>query len=349
MVESIGALQAQYWPALPVALWSRVVDFAPHKLYDRLERRELVVGTLLRGTIHMVSAREHPSYARVVEEAAPDSWRRTKVEAGPELGGLRSRLLEFTQAVPRAPEEIAGCIEEWVGAHPEAIAREELEAQRALKWRPFYRWSAFVRAPVDGSWGTKTPDGRRAAPGSAAPPPEPEVALRAVVESHLRGFGPAAAEDIAGWIGSRTPPVRALLEAFTPRLARFEDEQGRALYDLPEAPRPDAETAAPVRLLPWFDSTLLAYVPKRRARILPDAQRDAVIARKNLQIRPTFLVDGLVAGTWTVERKRREATLTLKAGQTLSRPARACVSEEAERLLRAIHPEAAKHDVGWDR
>src|SRR3954468_3023254 len=66
-VESIGALQAQYWPGVAVALWSRVRDFAVEDLYRALEGHQLVVGTLLRGTLHLVSAREHPGYAAAVE------------------------------------------------------------------------------------------------------------------------------------------------------------------------------------------------------------------------------------------------------------------------------------------
>lgn len=348
MVESIGALQAQYWPALPVALWSRISAFAPDDLYDALSRRELVVGTLLRGTIHMVSAREHPSYARVVEEAAPGAWRRTEAPLAPDAAGLHARLLDFARSVPRTPGELEGCLEEWVSAHPHALAPAEIEAQRALRWRPFYRSSSLVRAPLDGAWGAKTPEGRLAAPSASGSPPAPEEALRAVVLSHLRAFGPAAAEDVASWIGWRVPPVRALLERIAGELVSFEDEAGRTLHDLPAAPRPDPHVEAPVRLLPWFDSTLLAYASKRRGRILPDAHRAAVFEGRNLQIRPTFLVDGLVAGTWSLDRKRRAAALTLKPGEKLPRAVRTALAAEAERLMRAIQPADATHAVVWD-
>ena len=154
---------------------------------------------------------------------------------------------------------------------------------------------------------------------------------------------------MAGFIGWRTPPVRAALERLEPELARFEDESGRALYDLPDAPRPEAETPAPVRLLAAFDSALLAYAAKRRARILPDAHRDAVYERRNLQVRPTFLVDGRVAGLWSVEVRRREATLTLRPLERLARDARAALLAEAEQLVRALQPAVAKHAVAVER
>jgi hypothetical protein len=96
-----------------------------------------------------------------------------------------------------------------------------------------------------------------------------------------------------------------------------------------------------------FDSALLAYAPKHRARILPPDYRDAVYERANLRIRPSFLVDGLVAGTWSSEVKRREAVVTLQPLQKLNRAQRAALTEEAERLARAVHPAAKSHGVAF--
>lgn len=347
-VEAIGALQAQYWPAPPVALWSRVAGFAPERFYQALEDAELVGGTLLRVTLHVVSAREHPAYAAVASEAAGQHWRRTDAEPGPEVPALLERLLAYTTTTPRTGEEIAAVIEEWVAAHPDALDPGELEQQRRYQWRPFQRWASFVRAPADGVWGTKAPSALRAAPRPRGAP-KGDKALDEVVRRHLRAFGPAGVDDVAGWIGWRTALVRAALERLAPGLARFEDEEGRALHDLPDAPRPDPDTPAPPRLLAAFDSVLLAYASKRRQRILPDAHRDAVYERRNLQIRPSYLVDGLVAGTWSTEVKRREATLTLRPLERLARATRTALVDEAERLVRDLQPQAKAHKVVVER
>jgi hypothetical protein len=344
-VEGVGALQAQHWPAPPVALWSRVAGFAIEDLHGALARGELVTGTLLRGTLHMVSTREHAAYAAVVAAAGGDDWRRAGGESSAEVATLREEVLGFAREIPRTGEEIATFIEGWIAQHPGAIDAAELERQRTHKWRAFLRWSALVRVPADGHWGTKAPAALHAAPGSADAPLGAEEALDAVIQRHLRAFGPAAAEDVASWIGWRVPPVRAALERLAPELARFEDECGRALYDLPDGPRPAAETPPPPRLLAAFDSILLAYASGRRARILPDAYREAVYERANLRIRPTFLIGGLVAGTWSIAVRRREAVLTLHTLQRLSRSDRATLVREAERLLRFLHPDATAHGV----
>jgi hypothetical protein len=347
-VEAIGALQAQHWPAPPVALWSRVRGFAPEQLYDALERGDLVVGTLLRNTLHLVSAPEHPAYAAVVAAAGGDDWRRTKAEPSAEVQELRAELLAYAAESPRGGEEIAAFIEEWVAAHPGAIDPAEVEHQRRHKWRAFLRWSAFVRVPADGRWGSKAPAAVSAAP-RAADTTDDDEALDAVIRRHLRAFGPAGPEDVASWIGCRTPPVRAALERLGSELALVEGDDGRPLYDLPDAPRPDPEVPAPPRLLAAFDSVLLAYPSGRRERILPDAHKDAIYERANLRIRPTFLVDGLVAGTWSVEVRRREATLTLKPLGRLAKAAWSALVEEAEQLVRAVRPEAKAHGVVVER
>lgn len=347
VVEAIGALQAQYWPGPPVALWSRVRDFAADDLYRALERRQLVTGTLLRGTLHLVSSREHPSYAAIAEASGTNDWRRTSKEPYPQMEALRPELLAWAASVPRNADEISAFIEDWIARHPGSVDEKELALQQKYKWGPFRRTSDFVRVPEDGRWGARAPDALLAAPRPSAKGPATSLdeALAAVVRCHLRAFGPAAAEDVADWIGWKTPPVRAALERLAPGLVRFQDEAGRALYDLPEAPRPDAEIPAPVRFLPGFDNVMLAYASRRRQRILPDAHREKVYVRANLQVLPVFLVDGMIAGTWSVEEKRREATLTLKPFERLARPARAAVEKEAGRLLRFRNPAASAHHV----
>jgi hypothetical protein len=343
-VEAVGALQAQYWPAPPAALWSRVQGFEPEALYAALGDGELVTGTLLRATLHLVSAREHPAYAAVADEAAGHHWRRTDDEPGAGIGQLLTKLRTYASRTPRSGEEIGAFVEEWLADHPKALSAAEVDRQRQLKWRPFQRWSALVRAPADGAWGAKAPSALLAAPRPRGALKGDE-ALDEVVRRHLRAFGPAGPDDVAGWIGWRTPPVREAFERLGGDLERVEDEDGRALYDLPDAPRPDPETPAPPRLLAAFDSVLLAYAAKRRERILPDRHRDAVYERRNLQIRPSYLVDGLVAGTWAIEVKRREATLTLRPLERLARATRSALVDEAEGLVRALHPQAKGHAV----
>jgi hypothetical protein len=114
------------------------------------------------------------------------------------------------------------------------------------------------------------------------------------------------------------------------------------LYDLPGAPRPDAETPAPVRFLPAFDNMLLAH--KDRTRIIDDEHRPKVVT-KNLRIHPTFLVDGFVAGMWSVKATKRKATLTLEPFVKLTKKVQKELSDEGEALLRFSEPEVETVEV----
>jgi hypothetical protein len=332
VVESIGAMQGQAWAALVPGLWSRMASFSAADLYGALERGDLHWGIGIRGTLHLVSAREHPDYAAV---AATDNWHRAIGETTDGMRELRAAVLNFAKREARTREEIREFSDAWVHDHPGAIDAREVEAQRSLKWRPVLRWSRLIRVPKDGKWGAKAPADHLAAPGADAG----EGALERVARAHLRAFGPASAEDVAQWIGWRAPPVRELLDRLDD-LVRID-----ALYDLPDAPLPDPDTPAPPRLLGAFDSTLLAYASGHRGRILPEGLRDVVYEKKNLQIKPAFLVDGLVAGIWSIEVRRREATLTLRPAKKLPAKVRKELTAEAERLARALHPDARAHRV----
>ena len=115
-------------------------------------------------------------------------------------------------------------------------------------------------------------------------------------------------------------------------LRRFRDERGRELLDLPRAPWPgDSDTPAPVRPPKW-DSSLLAYAPPERTRILPEKFRSTVI-RKNGDVLPTVLVDGFVAATWNVDKKRG---LELEPLRRLTKAERVEIDEEGERLVEFV-------------
>lgn len=347
-VEAVGAIQAQHWPAVALGLWSRVHGLTGDHLYATMDAGDLVLGTSLRRTLHVTSAREHAAYAVTADAAGFNEWRRAKAEPTARAGELRGELLRYAAETARTPEQIAAFVEEWIERHPDTFDAAEMDVQRQYKWRAFYTWSALVRAPAAGGWTGKAPAAYRAAPCPPGSPgsPDPGTALAEVTRRHLRAFGPAAAEDVAAWTGCRTPAIRPVLEAL--ELERFTDAAGRVLFDLPDAPRPPGDTEAPVRFLAAFDSTLLAYTPHHRRRILPDEFKDRVYARANLQIKATLLVDGVVAGLWKSQATKRAATLTVTAPRELSPTVRDAVAAEADALLAFEHPGVPQRKVVFD-
>ena len=158
-----------------------------------------------------------------------------------------------------------------------------------------------------------------------AAPKLPHEPMRHLLRRYLAAFGPATIDDMASWMGVRTPAIRTVLDE-APRT--FRDEAGRQLYDVARAPLPAEDTPAPVRLLPKWDSSLLAYSPPERARILPERYRARVIG-KNGDVAQTFLVDGFVAGTWKVEKKR----VRFEPFSRLTKEVRDELAAEGQRLL----------------
>jgi hypothetical protein len=152
------------------------------------------------------------------------------------------------------------------------------------------------------------------------------AARTALVRRYLGAFGPAARADVAEWSGLRVADIVEAIDALEP-LRRFRDEHGRELLDLPRAPLPPADTPAPVRFLPKWDNLLVAH--RDRTRVLPDDLRQAVIAR-NGDVTQTFLVDGVVAGSWTA----KQGKVTPTPFAPLPRAARRAVADEAARLER---------------
>jgi hypothetical protein len=172
--------------------------------------------------------------------------------------------------------------------------------------------------------------------------PKPEAAYGLVVRRYLGAFGPATVADIATWSSIRVPNIRAAI-AQIKELRRFTDERGRELIDLLRAPRPSADAAAPPRFLARFDAAILGYAAPERARILPEEYRKAVIF--SAEVWPTFLVDGFVAGRWTIAVRPKEAVLELKPFKPLARGDRTALAEEGEKLVRFYAPDSKVHGV----
>jgi hypothetical protein len=185
--------------------------------------------------------------------------------------------------------------------------------------------------PTDDAWGYP-----RDSQFQMAAKVDQQAATEELVRRYLAAFGPASPLDMQIWSG-----LKGLKEAF----AAIEDELeevGGGLYDVPGAPRPAADTPAPVRFLPAFDNMLLAH--KDRTRIIDDEHRPKVVT-KNLRIHPTFLVDGFAAGMWSIKATKKKATLTVEPFAKLTRKAQRELTEEGEALLRFAEPEVGSVDV----
>ena len=306
-VERLCALQAQYSLSPYIALWSRLTGFQREQLTRALEGREVVKSTLFRITLHITSARDYPYFAAAFLPAAQEMTARVT----PEQTAKLSRKVHAASKKPLTHEQL------------EALAAEEMGG----RWRTRIL-APLLHLPPSGTWrfwGTPTLLGMKTWLGVDLP--DREEGAKRIVERHLAAFGPATQQDLLRFAGVRVGDLRPGLEQL--ELRAYRDERGRKLLDLPRAPLPNGETPAPIRFLPKWDSSILAYAPPERTRILPEKFRSTVI-RKNGDVLPTVLVDGFVAATWNIDRKRG---LKLEPLRRLTKAERAEIDEEGERLV----------------
>jgi winged helix DNA-binding protein len=306
-LEQVGGLQTQYAPSGYVGLWSRLAAFERDSLTGALERRTVVQATLMRITIHTVSAREYWLFATGLRRARQEWWLRQN------KGKVSDRDMR------RGADRLRAALADG----PKSVAELGDLAKGFLGHVGL--WVDLVRAPPSGTWERRRADLLALAEDWLGPcDVSEEEGLDHLVRSYLRGFGPAPLKDVSSWAGLPVTMLKPALERLQPR--RFRDEAGKELVDLPRAPLPHPETPAPVRFLPHWDANLLVHA--RRARILPEQHRARVFSSKNPFSVGTFLVDGGVAGAWWIDKGR----IVLEPYERLSRAARHDVEDERERL-----------------
>jgi hypothetical protein len=309
-VERLGGLQTQASPSGYIGLWARLEGFARADLTRALERRAIVQGTIMRATIHMVSAAEYPLLVAGVRDARRDWW----------LRAHRGRIEAATMAAAAAGAR--ALLADGPMRRAELVRRLEVTSDM---WNGIGLWVDLLRAPPSGTWEQRRADLYVAAADWLGPAEaDRDAGVELLVRRYLGGFGPAAVRDIASWAGLPPAAVKPVADRVAPR--RFRDEAGVELVDLARAPIPDEDAPTPVRFLATWDPMLLVHA--RRTGILPERFRPILFNTKTPQSMPTFLVDGRVAGSWRLENGRVVARPfePLPAG-----PARE-VEAEAERL-----------------
>jgi hypothetical protein len=310
-VEQVGGLQTQYAPSGYVGLWTRLRDFPRGALTAALEDRTVIQATLMRVTIHVVSRREFWPYATGVRHARRQWALRTPGAGGGEdvMVAAAARLRDALSVGPRTVKELGELGAGFVGN--------------------LGLWVDLVRVPPSGTWERRRADRLALAEDWVGPCDVTEASGREhLVRAYLGAFGPATWRDIASWAGFTVTEVRQAGEGLT--LVRYRDENGRELIDLPDAALPDPAMPAPVRFLPHWDANLLVHA--RRAGILPEPYRSRIFSSRNPFSVGVYLVDGVVAGAWSL----RQGRIELDPFSDLSARDQRAVERERE-ALEAFH------------
>jgi hypothetical protein len=328
MIEHLVGMQAQAPYPPYVGLWTRLRGFRHAELAGLLTSAAVARLTMMRGTVHLVSARDciglrpllRPVLTRMLVGTGGVRLSDT------DLAGIVARCRALVDEAPRTPAELADSLREhW----PEHTALTMLNAARALV--------PLVQLPPRAVWGTGgqaryvTAEKWLGGPLSAVP-------VERMIERYLAAFGPATVGDIQAWCGLTR--LREITDRMSGSLRVFRADSGAELLDLPDAPRPDPDTPAPPRFVPEFDNLVLSHAD--RTRIVADDHRRALLTRNGI-VPGTVLVDGFVCGVWRITTERKHATLTVQPFARLSKKNTVALESAGTRLLRFYADTADTH------
>jgi hypothetical protein len=279
---------------------------------------------MMRCTLHLVSARDYLKFRAtiqpVLERAIDASVRK------------RAKTLNMEKLLLRAHQYL----------DEEPCTLNEL---RARLWKRFPKYDEraigyavrthlpLVQVASETPWGYRAPADLAVAQSWLGRRVSTVEARETLVLRYLAAFGPATVSDAQTWSG--LAGLRPTFDKLRTKLCTFRDERGRELFDLPKVARPEEGVVAPVRFLPDYDNLILSH--SDRTRFLAAEHRPLVFMR-NMQILPTFLVDGLVAGTWRVAQTAAGASLALVPFGKLSQRTWADLEREGSDLLHFLAP-----------
>ena len=334
-VHRLGALQAQRPRAPYVALAARLEGFEREDLSRALHDRTVVRATLMRETLHLVATADYPHDAVAM---APyfNRLREHNLPDGVDMARVVELAAHATQALAEPLEATA--------LRP-ILAKLEREMADDRVWRRVRTNAAILHVPGEElhAFGPRNRFVAAAAWLGSLAAEEADGVTR-LARRYFAAFGPASRADLAAFTGLAAATLAPALEALEPELERLTDERGRELYDLYAAPRPSADTPSPLRLLGEWDNVLLAHAD--RTRMFDDETRGRVI-RKNGDVLPTILVDGVVAGKWWWRRKQDVATLEATPFVKLTKAVKADLEREAALALAVLEPAATRFEVEY--
>jgi hypothetical protein len=327
-VERLAGLQAQVPKPPFIALWSRLEDFDREELRKLIAKRELVRATMMRGTIHLMTTKDFLAWRLPLQPVL--SAGSASITRGGGAVTLDTLVKEGRRIFTKGPavfEEVRQQLVELFPGENDRLMGYAVRMHVPLVMVPDdSRWSYAANAPF------------ALAETFAGKELSTSTKLEELVTRYLAAFGPATIADFQAWSGLRG--AREPFEALRGKLDVFTIGK-REYFDVAGAPRPDEDAEAPVRFLPDYDNATLGYGDK--SRIVPEEHKEK-LATNNLRVLAVFLVDGFVAGTWSIARKKG-ATLTIAPFTKLTKKVKGELEAEGERLLRFVEEDAASFDV----
>lgn len=333
-ISRLIGLQAQQPQPAFVGLWTRVAGFKRHALLRLFESRDVVRATLMRCTLHVILTDDFISLRSTLQPALTAAMRsilRDRAKAF-DISAITEAARSLFMESPRTFTEVRSAISHQFPGLDERALGYAVRTHLPL-----------ITVPVDSDWGFCADAEFMDAALWLGRSLDAEERPQDLILRYLAAFGPATPADFQTWSG--LSGTRVLFDSLRSSLHTFRDVRNRELFDLPDAPRPLADSPAPVRFLPGFDNVILSHAD--RTRIITDEHRSRVTTR-NLQVLPTFLVDGFVAGTWKYTCNRDTVTLTVSPFSRIPKEVKENLSNEAKLLVHFLAPDVGTWTIRFE-
>jgi hypothetical protein len=325
-------LQAQTSTGPYQGLWNRLKGFRHEDLTALITDKALLRATTMRTTLHLHTEADMRTIRPVMQAVLDRSWTSTfrKRFADADHDVVHRRGIELLDEGPLTSGALGKRLAEtWPNAEPLALA-QLLHCRETLIQIPPTRIWGHGGAPLLSRIETWTGEGLH------DPIPLPDLVRR-----YLAAYGPASIMDMQSWSGlTKLAPA---FEALKGELIEFIGADGRTLYDLPDALRPDPDTPAPVRFLPEYDNVWLGFAD--RYRIQPQLAKDRMVLVNGYVA--AYTVDGFIAGNWTMTRSKDLLTITILPFRQLSKTEAAEVDAEARAVGTFLTEAKGKVEVEW--
>jgi hypothetical protein len=336
-ISQLAGLQAQVQNPPYIGLWTRLHTFQKENLTATMEAKAVVRATLMRSTIHLLTADDYLAFRPALQPAL-----RRALNA---FFGARARALtpeplieaawEFFRTQPRTFTELRAMLGELAPDQDRDAMAYLIRTELPL-----------VQVPPGGTWGYGGDVRYALIEQHTGQPLATEETMPTLIHAYLQAFGPASVMDIQAWSG--LTKLKEVIQSLRTELVLYQDEKGVELFDIPDGVLSPAEIPAPVRFIPEYDNLIISYADRRR--ILPEAHRTKVFLSA-ARVRATFLLDGMVAGTWKIEKsgrgkqKTESVTLIIEPFESLSREAEIRLAEEGEHLVRFVEEGAERYAI----
>ena len=330
-VAFLLGLQGQQTHDPYIGVWSRLKQFRHEEMTALILDKTLVRATTMRATLHLHTADDLLGLREFVQPVVERMWQ--------SAFGKRRFGDNDKAKVRKAGVKLLDKGPMTSGALGKALQEKFPEGEPLAKAVLMQVVETLIQVPPTRIWGSGHAPMLTRVENWLPAPHRRTIARETLVRRYLAAYGPASIMDMQAWCGMTK--LGEVFEALRPELVTFTGADGRELFDLPDAPRPDADTPAPPRFLPLYDNVYLGFDNRRRMLAENDLKRVNMLR----EFKPAVLIDGIVSAGWVITDKKGAALIEIEPYHALGKQHLQPMEAEALAFLKFMREDAKSYDV----